>query len=199
MTRQLAFIFTFLTFVACQNNKPENHLTKLEEFIIHADSLTSNSKTFDQIAHQIQNKRPELIQDELRLSSEDINGLLKEQSFHFYYDTTEKHKDLYHSIRIKEFDSERQAAQAFGKIIEFHACCIPDEDIVKLKNFENLDHFKNSASTTLLTENIVIEIGLDNKTNDYNEISKLLEEILKERKYLKLEIKHGGPAIWTKK
>lgn len=199
MTRQLTFILTLFLFVACQNNKTENHLTKLEELIIETDSLTSNSKTFDQIANQLQNKSPELRQDELSLVSEDINGLLKEQSFRFYYDTTGNNKDLYHSIRIKEFNSDRQAAQAFWKIIEFHACCIPDEDIVKLKNFENLEHFKNRASTTLLTESIVIEIGLSNKTKDNREISELLDEILKDRKYIKLEIGHGGPAIWTRK
>lgn len=199
MTQHLTIILTLFLFVACQNNNTENNLTKLEEFIIETDSLTSNSNTFDQIANQIKNKRPELSQNELSIVREDINGLLKEQSFRFYYDTTEKYKDLYHPIRIKEFNSDRQAAQAFWKIIEFHACCIPDEDIVKLKNFENLDHFKNSASTTLLTENIIIEIGLGNRTKDNNEISELLDEILKDRKYLKLEIGHGGPAIWTRK
>jgi uncharacterized protein YcfL len=199
MTRQLTFILTLFLFVACQNNKTENHLTKLEELIIETDSLTSNSKTFDQIANQIQNKKSKLRQDELSLVGENLNGLLKEQSFRFYYDTIGNHKELYHSIRVKEFNSERQAAQEFWKIIEFHACCIPDEDIVKLKNFENLDHFKNSASTTLLIENIVIEIGLGNKTNDNREISELLDEILKDRKYIKLEIGHGGPAIWTRK
>lgn len=199
MTRQLTFILTLLTFVACQNNKTEPHLTKLEKFIIDTDSLTSNSKTFDQIANQIQTKRPELKQDEVRLIREDTNGLLKEQSFLFYYDTTGNFKDLYHSIRVKEFNSDRQAVDAFWKIIEFHACCIPDEDIVKLKNFENLDHFKNSASTTLLTDNIVIEIGLGSKSEDNKEISELLDVILKDRKYLKLEIGHGGPAVWTRK
>ncbi|MFD2035493.1 hypothetical protein ACFSKL_11870 [Belliella marina] len=155
MTRQLTFRLTSLTFVACQNIKKENHLTKLEAFIIDSDSLTSNSKTFDQIANQIQNTKPELKQDDLKLSSEDINGLLKEQLFRFFYDTTGNHKNQFRSIK-KESDSERQAAKAFWKIIEFHACCIPDEEIVRLKNFENLDHFKNSALMTLLTKNIVI-------------------------------------------
>src|SRR5690606_12807845 len=117
MTRHLTIILTLFLFVACQNNNTENNLTKLEEFIIETDSLTSNSNTFDQIANQIKNKRPELSQNELSIVREDINGLLKEQSFRFYYDTTEKYKDLYHPIRIKEFNSDRQAAQAFWKII----------------------------------------------------------------------------------
>lgn len=199
MTRQLIFILTLLTFVACQNNKTQNQLTKLEGFIIDRDSLTSNTKTFDQIVNQIQNKKPKLKQDEVRYTSEDINGLLREQTFRFYNETTEYHKDGYHFIRIKEFDSDRQAAQAFWQIIESHACCIPDDDIVKLKNFENIDHFKNSASTTLLTDNLVFEIGLGNKTKDNQEISNLLDKIMNGRKYLKLEIGQGGPAIWTKK
>lgn len=174
-------------------------MTKLEEFIIKTDSLTSNSKTFDQIANTILTNKPEFKQDQAVLTKSDSTGLLKEQIFRFYYDTTGKYADPNYSIKLKEFNSDRQAADAFWRTIEFQACCIPDEDIIKLKNFENLDHFKNSASTTLLTENIVIEVGLGDKTKDNKEISDLLDEILIEKKYLKLEIGHGGPAIWTRK
>lgn len=199
MTRQLTFILTILTFVACQNNKTEKYITKLEEFIFKTDSLTSNSKTFEQIANSILKNKSEFKQDQAVLTKSDSTGLLKEQIFRFYYDTTGKYEDLNYSIKLKEFNSDRQAAESFWRTIEFQACCIPDEDILKLKNFENLDHFKNSASTTLLTENIVIEVGLGDKTKDNNEVSDLLDEILKESKYLKLEIGHGGPAIWTRK
>lgn len=199
MTRQLTFILTILIFIACQNNKTEKHITELEEFIIKTDSLTSNSKTFDQIANAILTNKPEFRQNQAALTKSDSTGLLKIQTFRFHYDTTGKYPDLNYAIRLKEFNSERQAAEAFWRTIEFQACCIPDEDIIKLKNFENLDHFKNSASTTLLTENIVIEIGLGDRTNDNKEVSEILDEILKEKKYLKLEIGHGGPAIWKRK
>jgi len=165
------------------------------------DSLTSKSRTFDLIANHILTNKPEFKSAELIRTKEVTTGVLKEQFFEFYYDTTDKYKELYYSIRLKEYNSDRQAAKAFWKIIEFHACCIPDEEIVKLKNFENLDHFKNNASTTLLTENILIEmeLGLENKTKDNKEVSELLDEILKNRKHLKLEIGNGGPAIWTRK
>ncbi|MCF8371005.1 MAG: hypothetical protein K9H64_05235 [Bacteroidales bacterium] len=172
-------------------------MTKLEQFITETDSLTSNSKAFDQIVNHIHTKRPEFKQDKLLSARENTAGILEEQLFKYYCDKTGKYKDIYNSINIKAFNSDRLAAEAFLRIIEFHACCIPDEDIAKLKNFENLDNFKNCASTTLLTENLVIEIGLGNETKDNTEISELLIEILKEKIYLKLEIGNGGPAIWT--
>ena len=199
MTRQLTFILTILTFAACQNNKRENPISQLESYIIKTDSLTSNSETFDQIVNDLLTNKLDFKPDQLELTKDDSTGFLKEQVFRLYYDTTGKYEDLNCSIKLKEFSSDRKAAEDFCRVIEFQACCIPDEDIIKLKNFENLDYFKNSASTTLLTENIVIEIRLGNKTKDNKEISKLLDEFLKERKYLKLEIGHGGPAVWTRK
>jgi SepF-like predicted cell division protein (DUF552 family) len=175
-------------------------LTKLEEFIINTDSLTSNSKTFDQIVNFIQTKKPKFRQDIATISKEDISGLSRERVFSYDYDTTGKYKDrVLFSLKIKEFTSERNAAEAFLDIIEFHACCIPDEDIIKLKNFENLSDFKNSGSTIILNENILIEFIPANQTMINQDIGELLDEILKEKKYLKLEIGHGGPAIWTRK
>jgi hypothetical protein len=38
-----------------------------------------------------------------------------------------------------------------------------------------------------------------NSPKDNKEISDFLDIILKDRKYLKLEIGNGGPAIWTRK
>ena len=200
MTRQLIIILTILTFVSCQNSRTVNQLTKLEEFIINTDSLTSNSKTFDQIVNFIQTKKPKFRQDIATISKEDISGLSRERVFSYDYDTTGKYKDrVLFSLKIKEFTSERNAAEAFLDIIEFHACCSPDEDIIKLKNFENLSDFKNSGSTIILNENILIEFIPANQTMINQDIGELLDEILKEKKYLKLEIGHGGPAIWTRK
>ncbi len=191
---------TILTFVACQNNKTENHLTKLEKLINETDILNYNSKTFDQIIIEFQSKKPELKRDEVTFVNENKNEpQLQEHLFRYYYDRIDNNINRFHTIRITEFATNRQAGQAFQETIEFQACCIPDEDIVKLKNFENLDYFKNSASITLLTDNIVIKIQLDNQTKDRQEISNLLDEILNGRKYLKLEIGNGGPAIWTRK
>lgn len=197
MTRQLTIILTTLIFAACQNSTTEKQLTKLEKHITKADSLTNDSKIFDQIANKIQIKRPELEKGELRLFTNDSTALIKEQSFRFYNDTTGKNKNQYYSIRLIEYESDRRAAETFLEIIEVYACCIPNEDIVRLKNFENLNHFKNSASTTLLTDNIIIKVSVGNQPDESKELSELLDEILKERKYLQLEIGHGGPAIWT--
>ena len=200
MRRQLTLILTILILVSCQNNTSEKQLTNLEKFIIDTDSLTSNSNTFDQIVNFIQSKKPEFNQREVKITTEGILGLYRETEFSSDYDTTGNFKDrVLFSLKIKGFTSERQAANAFKEIIEFHACCIPDEDIIKLKNFENVDHFKNIASTTILIENTIIEFIPANQTIVNEDISKLLGEILKERKYLKLEVGEGGPAIWTRK
>jgi len=199
MKQQLTIILTVLIFVACQNNKTENHLAELEKFIIKRDSLTSKSKTIDQLINFIQTKKTKFKQKEVRLT-EGKTGVTREVEFSNDFYTSGKYKDrIPFSLRIKEYTSERQAAVAFQKIIEFYACCNPDEDIVKLKNFENLEHFKNSASTTILSENIIIELIPANQTEINEEISELLDKLLKERQYLKLEIGHGGPAIWTRK
>jgi len=175
-------------------------LTKLEELIIETDSLTKNTKTFDQIVTFIQANKPSYLREKLIIPTKETPNLLREIKFDYDYDTTSKYKDrVLFSLRVKEFNSDRQAAEAFKKTIEFYACCIPDEDIIRLKNFENLSHFKNSASTTILSEKILIEFLPANQTSINNEIIKLIDEYLKDRKYLKLEIGHGGPAIWTRK
>jgi hypothetical protein len=199
MIRQLTIILTILTFVSCQNNTTENQVPKLEKFILETDSLTSDSETFDQISNLIQSKGPELEKSKLGTLTDESNGIMKDQSFRFHYDTTRINKNQYYRIRIKEYESDRQAAEAFREIIEFHACCVPDEDLIKLKNFENLDHFKNGASITLLTDNVIIKASDSSQQTENKEISDLIDEILKDRKYLKLEIGHGGPAIWTRK
>lgn len=200
MKRQLITILTILTFISCQNSRTENQLTKLEKFIVETDSLRSNSKMFDQIVNFIETKKPKYRHDEVTLKTEERSGLSRETEFGNNYDTTKKNKDrVLFSPKIKEFTSERKAAEAFQKIIEFHTSSIPEEDILKLKNFENLKYFKNSSSTTILSENIIIEYLPANQMLVNEDNTELFDEILKERKYLKLEIGQGGPAIWTRK
>jgi hypothetical protein len=200
MTRQLIIILTILTFVSCQNSRTENQLTKLEKYIIETDSLTSNSQAYDQIVNIIETNKPKFRQDETKFKKVNISGLSRQRIFSNDYDTTGKYKDrVLFSLKIKEFTSERKAAEAILETIKFHACCIPDEDIIKLKNLENLDDFKNSASTTILSENVIIEYIPANQTFVNEDNLKLVDEFLKDRKYLKLEIGHGGPAVWTRK
>lgn len=200
MRRQLTIILTILTLGSCQHSKTERELTKLEKFKIESDSLTSNSKTYDYIVNFIQTKKPKFRSNKVTITDESVSGLSREIEFSSDYDTTGKLKDrVLFLLKITEFTSNRLAACAFEKMVEFHACCIPDEDIIKLKNFENLEHFKNNASTIILSENIMIEFIPANQVFINEEISELIEEILREKKYLKLEIGHGGPAIWTRK
>jgi|GEM_PF-2378050 len=197
MTRLSAIILTILTLFACSNNEAKKQLTKLEQYVNSADSLTSKSNFFDQIATKILTEKKEIKPSELKLFNNDTTGKTKEQTFQFQYDTTGKHSDVTNNIRITEYQSDRHAANAFLDIVEFEACCIPDEDIVRLKNFENLGSFKNIASTTLLSENLAFEVCLGDNSKDNQEVLNLLDNILVDRKYLKLEIGYNGPAIWT--
>lgn len=200
MTRQLIIILTILTFVSCQNSRTENQLTKLEKYIIDTDSLTSNSKAYEQIVNNIKENKSRYRQDETVFKNVNVSGLSRELIFSYDFDTTGKYKDrVLFSLKIKEFTSERKAAKAFLESIEFHACCIPDEDIIKLKNFENLQDFKISASTTIISENIMIEYIPSNQTFVNEDNLKLVNEFLTDRKYLKLEIGHGGPVVWARK
>ena len=171
----------------------------MEQYVNSADSSTRKSNLFDQIATKILTEKKEIKPSELKLYNNDTTGKLSEQTFHFPHDTVGQHSDLTNNIRIIEYQSDRHAANAFLDIVEFEACCIPDEDIVRLKNFENLDNFKNTASTTLLSENLVIEVYLGNNIKDNQQVLNLLDSILIDKKYLKLEIGNTGPAIWTRK
>ncbi|WP_421797742.1 hypothetical protein [Haliscomenobacter sp.] len=202
MTRLLAFLLTIfvLTFVACKSNKTENELTKLEQYINSTDSLTGSSKLFDQLVINILTDHSEFkVIDDIKHYQNNSLGKLKEQTFNFYNGTIGQYPNLSYDLKITEFKTDRQAAVAFWKIIEFQACCVPNEDIIKLKNFENLGHFKNNASTTLLSENVLFELAMGDRENINKEISKSLDRLLEKRKYLKLEIGQGGPAIWTRK
>jgi len=200
MIRLLTIALTILTVVSCQNSRTENQLSSLEEYVLDTDSLTSNSEGFDQIVNIIQTNKPKYRQDETKFENGNVAGLSRELIFTNDYDTTGKVKDrVLLLLKVKEFTSGRKAAEAFLEMINAHACCIPQEDMIKLKNFENLDAFKNSASTTILSENIVIEYFPANQTFINEDNLKLVDQFLKERKHLKLEIGHGGPAVWTRK
>jgi hypothetical protein len=195
--KRLIIILTLFSLGSCNCNKTDNRLTKLEEFVNGSDSLTNNSKLFDQIAITILKERPEFTPSDLKYYKNDSTGKLKEQDYKFYYDTTGNFPTLSFDLKITEYNSNKHAAKAFWEVVEFQACCIPDEDIVKLKNFENLYDFKNGASTTMLSGNILFEMELGENTKSNKEISSLLDKVLSNNKFLKLEIGFCGPAIWT--
>ncbi len=197
MKRLLTILFTILTLVACNNDKTKDSLTKLEQYVINSDSLSSDSKLFDQIVINIKSKGLDTKSCDSNILYNDSTGKVREQTFQFLIDTTGHDSSLTCSLKITEYRSNRKAAKAFLNIVEFVACCIPDKDIIKLKNFENLSSFKNSASLTLLSSNIVFEINTKNNNKKKKEILALLDSILKNNKYLALDIGETGPAIWT--
>lgn len=198
MPRLLISILTILILYACKSNKADYQLSELEKYIEGTDSLTANSKLFDTIAICIfqQHTNFEAV-DGIKYYHNDTTGILKEQSFKYHYDSTGHYPNLTYDLKLTEYKTNRQAAIAFWKFIEFQACCIPDEDIARLMNFKNLDSFKNSASTTVLTENILFQVEIGGRDDLNEEISNSLEKLLEKRKYLKLEIGNGGPAVWT--
>jgi len=197
MARLTTIILAMLTLLACTNNATKKQLTKLEQYVNSADSLKSKSNLFDQIATSIITESKELKAKKIKLFSNDTTGRLKEQFFQLRVDTSRQDEGRVYGISITEYTSDRQAAEAFLKIVEFAACCIPDEDIIKLKNFENLALFKNSASITMLSENLVFEI-IAGENNKYKSvIDSALGNALKGRRYIRLEIGDTGPAIWT--
>ena len=111
-------------------------------------------------------------------------------------DTT-TNPDIYFSIST--YKSKKSALVGFRNSIEFNACCIPDEDIVKLKNFENIQTFKNGSSKIIYADNLVVTMSLGDRIQDNPEFNKLIDSYFEKVDFKKLEIGTGGPAIWTHK
>lgn len=101
------------------------------------------------------------------------------------------------SFSISTYKSKKSALTAFRNSIEFDACCIPDEDIVKLKNFEDVQTFKNVSSKIIYADNLVVRMSLGNLIEDNSEFNKLIDSYFEKVAFKKLEIGTGGPAIWT--
>lgn len=78
------------------------------------------------------------------------------------------------------------------------ACCIPDEDIVRLKNFETIKAFKNGSSKILYADNMVVTIASGDRLEDNPGFNKLIDSYFDKVDFKKLEIGAGGPAIWTR-
>lgn len=104
----------------------------------------------------------------------------------------------YVHIRFSVYQDLKASFNAFRTHIDTEACCVPDEDIVKLKNYENLIVFKNGASKIMLTDNTVITMYLGDNIDDNKQLNGVVDSYFTNGLLKKLEIGHGGPAIWTK-
>lgn len=190
---QIIITITIITFAACLH--PHKHSSKLDAFVLESDDAVSNANTFDLMRQFLFSNLADLKFDSITHIDDDSTLLKRKQSFWYSFDSSSKFSGLY--MTLKEYQTNRQAAQAFKEQIDIHACCIPDEDLLKLKNFKNLEHFKNSASITLITNNVLIVVSFGGNDTELEASSKLLDEIPKGNNFHKLVIGHGGPAVWS--
>ena len=100
-------------------------------------------------------------------------------------------------IRFSIYQNLKSSFTAFRNHIETEACCVSDEDIVKLKNYESLPVFKNGASKIMLADNTVITMYLGDRIEDNKDLSRLVDSYFSKGHVKKLEIGTGGPATWT--
>ena len=114
---------------------------------------------------------------------------------HIQLRDTISNPNIYFSIST--YKSKKSALVAFRNSIDFNACCIPDEDIVKLKNFENIQVFKTGSAKLIYADNLVVTMSLGSQIDDNSEFNKLVDSYFEGTGFRKLEIGTGGPAIWT--
>lgn len=192
--RVLFSILLFLILLNSCNSKQK----ALELSIPPTDSLTINSHLFDSIVQEFAILRTGLILENAMQYNGDSIGCLKFQRAGL---RNSLFKGINYHLNLTEFNTNDSATKQFWRDIEFHACCIPDEDLVKLKEYKNLAHFKNSASTFFIYENIYCRIWYENcyKMDSIIQFSSFLNTRFKDRHFKKLDIGKGGPTIWTVK
>lgn len=193
--KQITIASTLLLFLfSCATDQTDN--TDVP-FTSADTTLVSHPETLlDSLANGlINNWKNFVLETDSSISTEDSTGLKKYKSF--VDRTTNKYEQLF--INIYGYNSEAAALKAFWQIIDKSACCIPNEDLIKLKKFEDLKLFKNRASKIIYSDNLVIEMYLGAKIDDNNELNSFVDKFLNKNKSKKLEIGSGGPAIWTRK
>lgn len=188
-------ILTVILF-ACQTNKRSDaDDTQLDKLIELASEVNTDIPT--RMLNRIKNDLPikwNIYETNNEPSRELKNdGLIEHKSF---ADTTTV-PNIY--ITISAYKNIKSALMAFRDWVDFKACCIPDEDIVKLKNFENINAFKNKASKIILAENTIVTMYLGDRIEDNKKFNGFIDKYFENSDYKKLEIGTGGPAKWTKK
>ncbi len=174
----LLAVFSWIAITSCEQ---ANSSLTIDEIVAKADTLPTHSDFFSEVS--------QFLISELNAEVEAINtdtiqgntGIIEADEFYLRARNS--------TTILKRFRTERQAGLEFIRLLEIYACCIPDEDLAVLKRLGNVEHFKNNAYTFILKENVVVEIS----SNCYAE----LNELLKNKSYLKLEISNDGNAIWT--
>jgi hypothetical protein len=190
-------IVIILILVSCNtNDKIDIHDTRLDKIVEATDStLKPNPSLISNIIiENIEENWNTLSQTSYMPSKElDNNGLMNYVS---YKDTT-SNPIIY--FRMATYSNSYSAIKAFRDYINFVACCIPDKEIAKLKNFRKVNPFKNSASKIIHVDNIVLTMDIGDEINDNSEFRDLVVSYFDNYEYKMLEIGTGGPAIWTKK
>lgn len=189
--KQVCTIILALIFVACKQGKIDTKDTALDSLVSQTDSFTLySSKSIDEFKEELSlnNFISDTSMNDIGTAYDYKNkGLLSFETLNFN-DSTKK--DIWLLVGI--YQTKKYALTAFRDFVDFWACCIPDDDIVKLKNFNNVSSIKNGPSTVYCYENIVISHYTNSET-----IKNPIEQYLKDKKYYKLDIGEGGPAIWT--
>lgn len=168
--------------------------TLLDRDVDLADSkrLESPTQKFDSVVVDILRKRHDLRQTiDTTYNGLSGGGLIKIKELRDTVDNSNIH------IKFSIYQDLKASSTAFRKYIETEACCVPDEDIIKLKNYENLTVFKNGASKITLADNTVITMYLGDNIDDNKQLNELVDSYFTDGLLKKLEIGHGGPAIWT--
>ena len=193
MCKRLSIIVLAFLLVSCRLKIDTNDtlLDKLVELgnASFVENPTSNS---NKIVNDILSKRTNFYVVNYGPSRELDNADLLT---HVQLMDTLSNPDIYFSIST--YKSKKSALIAFRNSIDFNACCIPDEDIVKLKNFENIQVFKNGSSKLIYADNLVVTMSLGSQIDDNPEFNKLVDSYFEGTDFKKLEIGTGGPAIWT--
>jgi len=187
MRQQTILIFMILIVACRQQTKIDTSNTELDKLVLTADSTRLIEPNFYNDLLVILNQHNFSSIDDNPYEGFANNGLVKYQTF-IYSDTTKKHL----KFSLAFYDSNKYSLTAFLKFINFWACCIPDEDIMKLKNFNNLTSFKNSYSVIYCIDKLVI---LQFSSSDT--ITSAINAVKGNDNFYKLEIGNGGPAKWT--
>lgn len=186
-TNMKCFLPIILFLVGCGSK------TLLDRDVDLADSKPLNLPTqkIDSVVVDILRKNHNLRQYTDPSCKPSDSGLIK------VYELRDTATNSYVHIRFSVYQDLKASFNAFRTHIDTEACCVPEEDIVKLKNYENLIVFKNGASKVMLTDNTVITMYLGNNIDDNKQLNRLVDSYFTTGILKKLEIGNGGPAIWT--
>ncbi len=186
-----AFLLLLISCTCCSEREQELDLsdTKLDNMVLSANKESSDSYIKDLSTLRADLKNNGYMETEARLFREynmDNEGRAEALTF----DKNVSENNIW--VQVVAYKSPSDALRAFRDLVDFWACCIPDEDIIRLKNLENLEMFKNSNITAWYSEQLVVF-----STSDSSEFTTLLDSFFSNKEFLKLSVGHTGPAEWS--